>query len=92
MVQLPAAEPVPRTPRPLRRGAAPGHDGDVIGVPAVSGLGMVGTTAEMLVLELTVKLVAGVVAKLTAVTAPGPTKLLPAMMMVVPPAVGPLAL
>ena len=53
---------------------------------------MTGTTAEMFVLELTVKLVAGVVLNLTAVTAPGPTKLLPAMMMVVPPAVGPLAL
>ena len=53
---------------------------------------MTGTTAEMFVLELTVKLVAAVVLKLTALTAPGPTKLLPVMMIVVPPVVGPLAL
>ena len=55
--------------------------------------GMTGTTAEMFVLELTVKLVAAVVvAKSTAVTAPDPTKLFPVMMMVLPPVVGPLAL
>ena len=50
---------------------------------------MIGTTTEMFVLELTVKLVAAVVLKSTAVT---PTKLVPVTMMVVPPDVGALAL
>ena len=53
---------------------------------------MTGTTAEMFVLDSTLKLVAAVVLKSTEVTALCETKLLPAMMMVVPPDVGPLAL